>query len=872
MGVTMKSSNVFASVSAIALFVAGAGLAATPAAAQTGPAAGAAQSVIHFDIPAGPLALALDRFAEVTAVQLVYPASLAKGLSSPGVAGNYSPAEALQRLVAGTGLTAQMLSSTSATLEPPPLGGAHTLGAVQVEGVQSDAFPALNGFGAGAGSNGSSDVTATEGTGSLTTNGASVASKTPQSLKDTPQSVTVITAERIQEQNLTDLMSALNYAPGVTLVQSNNSLQSTFYSRGFQITTAQIDGGAPLDLATFGSYQTTPNLAEYDNVQVLRGSDALFGGAGQPGGVVNLDRKRPLDHEQIIADASAGSWNNYQAQADVTGPIGFDGHVRARLVVSDQDRDFFYDAAHQNKAFIYGVVEGDLGPNTVARAGFSYEQQNNAGFIFGGLPRYSDGGDLALPRSTNFNPSWTRWNLATPEFFASLEHRFNSGWGLKVNVTRLAQESTETLGVINGFVYRDSPSLSNFGLVQGEISKFDSVQYALDATVNGKFELFGREQAVTAGVDYALSNSSNKSYASSAGLVPIDVFNFDRNSLNPAPQNPPLNSSEPVDRQEQWGSYFTMNFQPINNLHLIGGFRVSNYWYDVDIHDFFGNPSPIFSTHGVNDQTGIVTPYGSATFGLSPDLTIYASYADIFQSQGNVLDPAGRILPPVTGATYEAGIKGAFKGGKINASLSLYYTDEANQAVIYPGTCQVGSFCEVDSGAVVSKGVDLELSGELLPGWQFQGGYTYNANEYNKAFLDEGMGNGINASYQTQQPAHQVKLWTSYNPAGTFNRWTVGGGLRLESARYTAGSTCSVQLDPTTGACPGNVYVPFAFVQGLYTVVDLRAAYRFSSHWQAALDITNVGDTRYYATAGQSTQGNFYGEPRAFMFSVRANY
>ena len=118
---------------------------------------------------------------------------------------------------------------------------------MDVEGEQSSGFAALGGFGAGAGSNGSSDPTATEGTGSFTTNGASVASKTDQSLKDTTQSVSVLTQERIEQQNLTDLTTAVSNLTGVTVAQTSG-IQSRYISRGFTIGTYQLDGGAPQSL------------------------------------------------------------------------------------------------------------------------------------------------------------------------------------------------------------------------------------------------------------------------------------------------------------------------------------------------------------------------------------------------------------------------------------------------------------------------------------------------------------------------------------------------------------------------------------------------------------------------------------------------
>lgn len=848
------------------------------AAAQNAPIqVTAADAAAHeFNVPSQPLAQAAIRFTEQAGVQLVFDASTGRGVTSNAVVGRFTVGQALDQLLGGTGLVWRLLGNGTVTIERP-LAGARTLGAVQVEGVQTDAFASLNGFGAGAGGNGSSDPTATEGTGSLTTNGATVASKTPQSLKDTPQSVTVMTTERIQQQNLTDMTSALAYMPGVTLASSINggTLESTFYSRGFTISTFQIDGGGPLSLNTNSYYESTPNLAEFDNIQVLRGSDAMFGGMGQPGGVVSLERKRPLDHDQFLGDVNIGSWNNYQVQADVTGPIAFDGHVRARLVATDQDRGFFYESAHENKAFVYGVLEADLGPKTVVRAGASFERKDDTGYNVNGVPRYADGSDLNLPRSTNFAAPWSYWNFSTPEYFASLEHRFNADWGLKINVTRVEQDSDNKYTADTNPVIPGHSNL-NYQVQQIDQTSDHEIEYTADGTVNGSLDVFGLTQSLIAGADYSLSNGRSTVYTL-YNVIPINPFTFSPNNLNPEPARPPLQDIVPIERQEQWGGYVTVNLQPIRALHLIAGVRDSSYSSELAEVGYYGSPRPLFSSKSSTKASGVLTPYGSATYGVTHDIMLYASYADIFQVQsgGIVFDPNGKVIPPETGATYEAGVKGAFKGGKLNAALSFFYTNESNIAVPYSGgPCHGGNgySCDQNTGGEISQGLDLEISGEILPGWQVQAGYTFDRSYYNQVSESKGHSSPLGSSFQTQQPEHQIKLWTSYTPTGQFNRWTLGSGFRLESARFTKGTVCNEAVSPTTGFCPDFKYLPFAITQSLYTVTDLRVAYRINAHWQAALDLTNIADTRYYTTAGYPYGGNFYGEPRAFMFSIRAKY
>lgn len=247
----------------------------------------------------------------------------------------------------------------------------------------------------------------TENTGSYTPGLISVGSKSPMSLKGTPQSVSVITRQVIEDRQITDINEAMKAVPGIT-VQSNTFRIQDFYSRGFPIQNIQLDGAAPMALGTTaGSFYSSNiyDLAEFDHVEVLRGSSALFGGTGDPGGIINLVRKRPLDTYQLKFSASAGSWDNYRSELDVTGPLGFDGRLRGRMVVAYQDRQYFVDNRATDKPLVYGVLEADVSDDTMLTAGLRFNKVHETGTA-SQLPRYSNGADLGLPRHTGLSTTW----------------------------------------------------------------------------------------------------------------------------------------------------------------------------------------------------------------------------------------------------------------------------------------------------------------------------------------------------------------------------------------------------------------------------------------------------------------------------------
>lgn len=198
------------------------------------------------------------------------------------------------------------------------------------------------------------DRTVTEGTDSYAAPAATVGSKTPQALRQTPQSVSVIPQQRLQDQQLLTLDSALNQATGIT-VNNATTRSASFFARGFLVSTVQVDG-ISVALPTNNYGFNSPDLALYDHVEVLRGSAGLLNGAGTPGAVIGLARKRPTSQAQLRVNASLGSWDQKRVELDGSAPLNDDGSLRGRAVVLHEDRNFYYDVASQRRTVLYGVA------------------------------------------------------------------------------------------------------------------------------------------------------------------------------------------------------------------------------------------------------------------------------------------------------------------------------------------------------------------------------------------------------------------------------------------------------------------------------------------------------------------------------------
>ncbi|WP_353230718.1 TonB-dependent siderophore receptor [Pseudomonas qingdaonensis] len=797
-----------------------------------------------FDVAPGPLDQALTRFADQAGLRLMVASEVVTRQHSQGLHGRYAVQQGLDRLLLGSGLSARLSGDVILVERTPALGAALELGTTTIQGQGMGQM--------------------TENTGSYTPSLTSVGSKTPTSLRQTPQSVSVITHQVIQDKGMVDLTDAMKMTPGITVRNSNERIND-FYSRGFAIENIQIDGAAPMALGTTaGSFYSSKvyNLAEFDHVEVLRGASGLFGGTGDPGGIINLVRKRPLDTYQLKFEASAGSWDNYRSQVDITGPMGFDGKLRGRLVAAYTDRQYFMDERSSHSPTLYGILEADVLPSTRLTIGGRSERINENG-ASAGLPRYSDGKDLGLPRHTNLSESWAFQDGRSDEVFAKVDHELSDDWKLNVSYTQTQDSGLQKRAFNVGSV---NPVTGTGATRFGSVARYRSDQQLADVNLAGKFNLFDRQHEFLMGADHQRITSQWRGTGQLAGAFePINVFDP---GSTPWP-NPPTTKDWLADynpnTQIQYGLYSTLRLQLAEPLHLIVGARAQRYKF-YQTYQERGVAPAYLSTR---EPTKVV-PYGGVVYDLNDEWSAYASYSEIFKPQQNKLEgptPApgtesSNSIEPMTGKTYETGIKGELWGGAVNTSFALYYTKREHEAVLdpaYPVTTVPfgGSCCYVTQGEVVSKGVDMEVSGELLPDWSLMAGYTYNHNQ----------NRNDDTVFSSLTPKHLFKLWSTYRLPGEFNDLKIGGGVNLQSANYVSGT--AAVLD-NTGAVIRNE--SYEYRQAGYAVWNAMAEYRLDDHWSLTYNLNNVFDKTYYSTVGSSVAANWYGEPRNHMLTLRGTF
>ncbi|MBL8267493.1 TonB-dependent siderophore receptor [Steroidobacter sp.] len=671
----------------------------------------------------------------------------------------------------------------------------------------------------------------------------SVGSKSGGTLRETPKSITILTNERIEAQNLTSLQEALVQTTGVT-VGAFSPLDTFYYSRGIRLETLQFDGGAPAYTGGLGFFYT-PDTATIERVEMLRGVDGMYSGAGEPGGVINLVRKRAQRTSSMNVNVSGGSWDNYRGILDVTGPLALDGRLRGRAVASYMDRGYHIDRYTTEKQILFGTLEMDVTDSTLVAIGANYEKREDDAYPgWSGVPRFSNGQRIPVSREFNPAPDWSRWHLDTMEMFGRVEQQYGETGTIKLNVTQIEQDSDLKQSLVYG---RVDPVTLGGSRIYGTMATYSAIQRMADLSASGKVELFGRTHNYTVGADYTQLDGGQHGYSlptfAYGNNVGINYFNFNP-ALYPEPNGTFINYY-PKREQSQRGVYATVGIQLAEPLRLTLGGRHANFRYDEALRAVATGAT----TYLRYDDSKFI-PSAALSYNLTDRWTTYLSYGETYKSQGNLYlgpTPGSSPLDPIVGENMELGIKGDVFDG-VTAAASIYRLIRDGQGVVEPGTIaaitdpSAGTrCCYIQQGKITVEGMDIEMSGAILPGWQLFGGYTFSQTDY--------VGNPTGAVNLGRTPKHQGKVWSSYRLPGRLSDVTLNTGVISQSSA-------------TYGT----------FNYGGITLWNASVQYALNETWTLGLYGDNLTDKVYWQPTGTLDNQNVYGTPRSLTFTVRGRW
>lgn len=675
------------------------------------------------------------------------------------------------------------------------------------------------------------DPARTEATKSYTTDKATIGGKGAVPLRQIPQSVSVVTHERIQDQNFTQLEDAARRSPGL-LVLRNDPGRSSIFSRGFEFDQFSVDG-LPAPMSSI--YGTQPDLAIADRIEVLRGPAALFSGNGEPGGAINIARKRATYDPHASASMSYGSWNNFRTEVDASGALNDAQTVRGRIAGAFQDRESFVDV-NENQVWVgYGTLEFDITDDTTLSIAAWHQERDSV--PFNGLSAFRNGTDIYLPdvsRSTFTGADWNNFDNATTDILAELEHRLDNGGHIKAAL-RYSDREADMLYGYNQGVY--NPATGDAAAVGVLAREYDGESLSGDVHLSTPFEAWGLEHNFLIGLDFRdYSETIRSANASWPGGTPPVVNIYDPDPDWPLPT---LTWGDPQTTEtQQAGIYSQLRVKPVEPFTIVLGGRIGSFEGESGTDSY--------------DETKFV-PYAAAIFDVTDQISVYASYAETFQQQTGSLPASsgGGLIGPREGDQYEIGIKGSFFGGALNTSFAAFYLEDKNRAIAQTAP-NAGTYLPAD---VEVKGFEAEISGRLAEGWDVYASYSYTDNEYTEH------PSGVDV-FLPYWPKHTFNIWTKYafqDPR--LEGWHVAGGVKVVSSFSQAGTLGS-----------GGSAVDWVLEEDGYITVDGQIGYQINENLSAALTVTNIFDEKYYERLGSPVVFNFYGEPRAVNLTVRATF
>ncbi|MGF2879961.1 TonB-dependent siderophore receptor [Acinetobacter johnsonii] len=658
----------------------------------------------------------------------------------------------------------------------------------------------------------------TEGTKSYTAKSASTSTKLNLSLRETPQSVKVLTREYLDDANINSFQDMLNSVTGVTTNRWDERQYPT--ARGFDVDYYLFDGvpsSSELDIAS------DPDLSMYDRVELVKGANGLMTGAGNPSIAINMVRKHANSKELTgTLSSSYGSWNAWNSMADISAPLNADGTVRGRVVVKHESTDSFADLYEKENNLFYGVLDADLTDSTYVSVGASYQELDRSGIKWGGLPAfYNDGSLTDFDRDLTVTSDWTYWNTNTTTAFAQFKQKLFNDITLNVNYDyREIDAETALLYLWSESV--DKATNSSAGLYPyTDTSK--TTQNNADVYFSAPFTLGGLQQEVVAGFMYNQSELTDRYY----GSPTLDNETIDFNNFTPSKIIGSINNNvaNPSNKTTQTGAYLAGKFTLLEPLKLVTGVRVSNWEYE--------------SADGKGNRKfdNKVTPYAGLIYDFLEDYSWYASYTGIFKPEDKQ-DANQQYLDPREGKSYETGLKGEFFDKQLNASMSVFLTKQDNVAEksgsIEIDTKPVDVYSSADG--VESKGFEIELDGKLTDKWDMTFGIAhFNAEDAN------------GKKVQTTAARTSANLFTKY----TLDKWSFGGGLNYKSEAYK---------DETVGRINQDAYV----------LANLMAAYQVDQNIKLQLNVNNLFDEKYYEGLGKNSM--VYGAPRNATLTFRYQF
>lgn len=794
----------------------------------------------NYQIKAGALSDALVEFALQTGTTLTVDHQKLQGLKTSGLSGQYSVDAGFTKLLENTPYQAQK-SGNAYVLVAKSVAEkvqARDMGQLKQIDVNASGGNRQN-EGGTAGVNQLPVITvqALDAEKSYTVKSTKSATKLDLTPKETPQSMTVFTSQQIEDQNLTSAAALFAQTPGITSVKQGQegSGNAQYFSRGFVINNYLRDG-IPTSGASFGGSSSgvgngagLENTGIYERVEIIRGSTGLTSGSGNPSSSINYVRKRPTKDLKGSIRVSAGSWDNYRSEVDVGGGLNSDSSIRGRAVAVYEQGGNQQERYHRQNALFYGALDVDLSEKTTLTSAITLQQIKLDDSELGGFPFVTQDTppqqQTIYGRKDNRASDFSYFDSDKLNVFLGLEHQFNDDWQGVANYSFSKVSQEQEFGMAGSAIVMNSTytTWDGYTLQPGEMlvamgrNETSPEVHALDLYTSGKFNAFGQQHSVSFGMNGYSTKLDNPYYTEIKVIIPATGWS---GQLTKPASFKPSGSRYIVD-EVQLGAFASAKLQLLDPLKLIIGSRLSNWERKTEGSE--------------QKQSGVFTPYVGLIFDITDNFSVYGSYTSIFDPQTS-RDVNNNFLDPVEGNSIEAGMKADFYDGRLNLAAAYFDMQQDNYAIQDGDKYIVGTTNRAYIGVdgITVKGYELSISGEILPNWNINAGYTHTD-------AKDRQGKILNS----QLPEDTFKLFTTYQ----WDKFTIGGGASWQSEFYSPWATHPVAIAYQR--------------QDAYWLISLMGRYQVNDAISVSLNANNLLDEEYKASVF-----NTWGEGRNVTASL----
>lgn len=640
------------------------------------------------------------------------------------------------------------------------------------------------------------------------------ATRTDTAIHETPQSISVVSRDVVEDLSATRLQDALDYAGGVG--RANNfggQGLTTFTVRGF--TTGEFyRNGFPINRG----YPNMPDANTIERLEVLRGPATMLYGRGDPGGTFNVVSKQPLTERKVTLGSQVSDQGMRRGTLDASGPLDEEGRLAYRLNVIGEGGDTFRDHVETERYGVAPVVSWQV--NDTTRLTFEGDFMRNNAPLDRGLTHYA-GQRGTASRDTFFGEKDVgKLHNDNNMLQVRFEHMLNDDWTL-AGGTQWLDGTLQGNAVEGNGIAADGRTLGrNFNYRKLEWTDRDT-----QLNLTGHFSTGGFEHTLLTGIeyeDYDYQSIIQRS-AAGTGAYPIDIFDPVYGQPRPALTRTPTDDQENL---KTFGVFVQDQVALTERLKLLAGARFERFEHEYE--SFVPQNPPGSRNWDVTDSA--VTPRLGMIYDLTETVAVYANTARSFKPN-NGASREGDGFKPEEGKSYEMGVKWEALDRQLSVDAAVYQIEKRNVLTTDP----LDSTFSVAAGEVRSRGFDLNVAGNLTPQWRVIGGYAY---------VDAEVTKDINIPSGTRLLNVPKNTFSLLNVYEFQDGGLKGLGLGL-GAKY---------VDERAGQTAAN-----AFSMDSYTVVDLLGYYKVNERIRLNLDLKNLFDADYE----EGAFGNVYAYPGA---------